>query len=111
MAKAYIYIRNWTGCKGAKELLSQHESNANIIDVRKEPVSAERAQEILVEVTTLHAKIGRNLKTFDLRKEALNEADFKKAILGRSGTMRAPVIVKGKIMVAGFDEELWLKLI
>jgi len=25
--------------------------------------------------------------------------------------MRAPVIVKGKTMVAGFDEERWLELI
>lgn len=111
MANAFVYIRNWTGCKGAKELLSQNENNVNIIDVRKEPVSAEKAEEILSGVTTLHAKIGKNIKTFDLEKEKLSETDFKKAVLGRSGTMRAPVIVKGKTMVAGYDEERWLALI
>ncbi len=74
-------------------------------------MSAAQAVKLAKGVTTLHAKIGKTLRTYDMKNDPPSAADLKKAVLGRSGTMRAPVLVAGKVMMAGFDAEVYEDLL
>lgn len=62
-------------------------------------------------IKTLHAKVGSKLVTWNLGKEKISDADLKRALIGRSGTMRAPVLIVGTTMMGGFDEGIYKKLL
>ena len=47
---------------------------------------------------------GKKLVHFDLKK-AYDEDEIAGLILGRSGTLRAPVLRVGKKLIVGFNEE------
>ena len=47
---------------------------------------------------------GRKLVHFDLKK-VYDEDEVAGLILGRSGTLRAPVLRVGKKLIVGFNEE------
>lgn len=46
-----------------------------------------------------------------LLKDKPGSAEIEKAVLGRSGTLRAPTLVRGKTVVAGFNEEVWSEVL
>ena len=81
------------------------------MDVRKSPVSKSKAFKLAKEMKILHAKMGAKVKSWDLSKEKISPEDLKKALIGRSGDMRAPVLVVGKTMMAGYDEAIYKKLL
>ena len=47
---------------------------------------------------------GKKLVHFDLKKE-YDQDEIAGLILGRSGTLRAPVLRVGKKLIVGFNEE------
>jgi len=81
------------------------------VNVRKEPVSKAKAFKLAKEMKTVHAKVGAKLKTWDLSKEKMTADDLAKALIGRSGDMRAPVLVVGKTLMAGYDESIYKSLL
>tara|TARA_R110002072_G_scaffold233795_2_gene391437 strand:- start:42205 stop:42393 length:189 start_codon:yes stop_codon:yes gene_type:complete len=52
----------------------------------------------------LYVARGKKLVHFDLKK-AYDEDEIAGLILGRSGTLRAPVLRVGKKLIVGFNEE------
>lgn len=52
----------------------------------------------------LYVGRGRKLVHFDLKKD-YDEDEVAGLILGRSGTLRAPVLRVGKKLIVGFNEE------
>ena len=98
------------GCDKAREFLSRHKIEVTEFDVRKEPVTEAKARSLLKASKRAYAKKGSKVLFFDFAKGDRVE-DALVEFLGRSGTMRAPVVLVGDTLFAGFDEETYRKLL
>lgn len=54
---------------------------------------------------------GKKVVHLDLRKGAPVPAELVAALIGPSGNLRAPVLRKGRVMIVGFDPEIYRKVL
>jgi len=73
-------------------------------NARKERYGRDEALALLDGMTDLYVARGKKVVHFDLKKEKPEE-EIASLILGRSGTLRAPVLQVGTTMIVGFNEE------
>jgi hypothetical protein len=66
-------------------------------------VDAEGALDILVGITDLYVAKGKKTVHFDLANARPSDDEILSLILGRSGTLRAPTLRKGSVLVVGFN--------
>jgi arsenate reductase-like glutaredoxin family protein len=76
-------------------------------DVRKDPIDPKGTLAALAKVKTFYIKSGKSVKVVDRKKDQPTDKEILKQFLGRSGTMRAPVLVNGSKAMAGFEEETY----
>lgn len=50
---------------------------------------------------------GKKVVTFDMKKTSTRDDDFRKAVIGPSGYLRAPTLRTGKTMLVGFNPEMF----
>lgn len=50
---------------------------------------------------------GKQVTTFSMTKDAPDEATLLAHLLGPTGNLRAPTIVRGKTLLVGFNEEAY----
>jgi len=50
---------------------------------------------------------GKKALVFDMKKDPPEDEDLLAAILGPSGRLRAPTILKGKTLLVGFHDEAY----
>ena len=67
------------------------------------------ARELMKAASTLHVAKGKKLSEFKLG--AKPDAEAVAAMLGPTGNLRAPTIVRGKTLIVGFNEDLFTKLL
>jgi arsenate reductase-like glutaredoxin family protein len=48
---------------------------------------------------------GKKVTTFDMKKDKPADEDLLKVMLGATGNLRAPTIVRGKTLLVGFNAE------
>ena len=99
-------------CKKTQEFLAQEKIEAvEMVDAKKNTVSAARALALAREVDEIVATRGRQVIRVDLRKEKPDAETLKKLLIGPSGNLRAPTLRMGKTLIVGFDEETYRKLL
>jgi len=54
---------------------------------------------------------GKKVTTFDLKKDKPSEEDLLAVMLGATGNLRAPTIVRGKTLLVGFNGEEYEKVL
>jgi arsenate reductase-like glutaredoxin family protein len=69
-------------------------------------VDSDGALALLKGITDLYVAKGKKTIHFDLANARPSDEEILKHILGRSGTLRAPAIRKGSVMVVGFNSEV-----
>jgi arsenate reductase-like glutaredoxin family protein len=69
-------------------------------------VDADGALALLKGIADLYVAKGKKTVHFDLANARPSDEEILKHILGRSGTLRAPAIRKGFVMVVGFNSEV-----
>ena len=75
------------------------------MDARKNRYGSGDLADLFAGSSTLIACRGKKSETFDL---AATDADtVSAAVLGRSGTLRAPTAKVGKTILVGFGEDAW----
>ena len=57
-------------------------------------------------ITDLYVAKGKKTIHFDLADARPSDDEILSLILGRSGTLRAPAIRKGSVMVVGFNPDI-----
>ena len=72
----------------------------------KDPVDAEGAIDLLEGVTDLYVAKGKKTLHFDLKRDRPSDGVILGLILGRSGTLRAPAIRKGRTFVVGYNPDI-----
>ncbi|MCH8242808.1 MAG: hypothetical protein IH897_09385 [Planctomycetes bacterium] len=52
---------------------------------------------------------GKNVVTFSMRKDSPDDQTLAAHMLGPTGNLRAPTIRKGKTLLVGFNEEVFIQ--
>lgn len=50
---------------------------------------------------------GKKVLTFKMKTEAPEDDELLKVMLGRSGTLRAPTLKRGKTLLVGFSDDAY----
>ena len=72
-------------------------------------LSDREARSLLKAASKLHVAKGKKLSEFNVGDSFSEEAVA--AMLGPTGNLRAPTIVRGKTLIVGYNEELFSKLL
>ena len=77
------------------------------IDAKKQRYGLPEALELLDGMTKLFVAKGKKYAEFDLKNDRPSDDELGKVLLGPTGNLRAPTFKVGKILVVGFNEELY----
>ena len=78
-------------------------------DVKKEPVTQEESLKLLKKKKLFLEKKGKKVNRFS--KKEIDDETLLKMFIGRSGTLRAPVLSGKTWIMAGFEEETYKELL
>ena len=69
------------------------------------------AKQLLKKANVLYAAKGKKVVKIDLKKEKPDDETLSKLIIGPTGNLRAPTLVKGKTVVVGFNEDMYKEVL
>ena len=70
-------------------------------------LGTEKAQELIKGATKVVVMRGKKVTVFDLIKEKPTEAEMLAVMLGTTGNLRAPTVVRGKTVLVGFNADIY----
>lgn len=73
------------------------------VDSRKLKYGGEEAVELARGANKLWVMRGKNVRHFDMKKDAPTDDELKQVMLGPTGNLRAPTIRAGKKLFVGFN--------
>ncbi len=79
----------------------KEETNANA------KLGAEKAKDLIAGASKVIVMRGKKVTTFDLKKEKPAVDDMLAVMLGTTGNLRAPTVVRGKTVLVGFNQEIY----
>ena len=77
------------------------------MDARKTKCGEKETLELVRSMDQVWAARGKKVIHFDLKKEKPANAELLKALLGPSGSLRAPAITRGKKLFVGFHADVY----
>jgi hypothetical protein len=75
------------------------------VNAGKEKFGPKDLVHVFGDATKVIVAKGKKVITFDLKATDTSDPDFRKAVIGPSGNLRAPTIRTGKTMLVGFSED------
>lgn len=82
-----------------------------LVDSRKNKLGKKDAVQLAGKASDLYVARGKKVIHIDLKKEKPGPAELAGLLLGPTGNLRAPTLIKGKSLVVGHEEELYRKII
>jgi len=108
----WSYHRN--GCKTCgktKAYLETHQIEPDqIVDAKKVRLQLPQALELVGQASELFATRGTKVVHVDLKQDKPDDETLSKLLIGPSGNLRAPTLVKGKTLIVGFDQATYDQL-
>ena len=80
-------------------------------NARKVSFGASSLKNVIGNATTVYAVRGKKVATIELTDDKLTAEVVRKLILGPTGNLRAPAILRGDSFIVGFNEELYQQLL
>ena len=77
------------------------------VDARKTNFADQQTLKLARSMDHVWAARGKKVVHFDLKKEKPSNAELLKALLGPSGSLRAPAISRGKKLFVGFHADIY----
>ena len=77
------------------------------MDARKTKCGEQETLKLVRSMDQVWAARGKKVIHFDLKKEKPANAELLKALLGPSGSLRAPAITRGKNLFVGFHADVY----
>ena len=77
------------------------------MDARKTKCGEKETLELVRSMDQIWAARGKKVVHFDLKKGKPGNAELLKALLGPSGSLRAPAISRGKKLFVGFHADIY----
>ena len=62
------------------------------------------------QASHLYIARGRTFRHVNMKSERLSNAELTGLVTGRSGTLRAPTLRRGKTLVVGYSDEMYGEL-
>lgn len=69
------------------------------------------ALDLTKEVDEIFAARGSKILHFDMKKSKPTNDELLGALLGPTGNLRAPAIIRGRKLIVGFNEDTYSKLL
>ncbi|MCG8420474.1 MAG: hypothetical protein MJE77_21275 [Proteobacteria bacterium] len=73
------------------------------VDARKHKLGPAQALELARESGQLWVARGKKVLFFDMKNDPPADEELAAVLVGRSGNLRAPTIVAGKVMIVGYN--------
>ncbi len=97
-------------CKKAQGFLEQDAVEvAEIVDATQHRYDANAALALLKGIDTLIAAKGKKIETFDLKNDRPDDAELLARLMGPTGNLRAPTARVGRVLLVGFNEDVYAK--
>lgn len=82
-----------------------------MVDARKERMGAKAALDLARTVDEIYVARGRQVVHLDLKADKPDAATLTALLLGPSGNLRAPTLRAGRILLVGFDESSYRRIL
>jgi arsenate reductase-like glutaredoxin family protein len=82
-----------------------------VVDANKQKQGKAEALALAKAASVVHVMRGKKVVTFDMKKDAPDDATLLSHLLGPTGNLRAPTIKKGKTLYVGFNEDAYRELV
>jgi arsenate reductase-like glutaredoxin family protein len=82
-----------------------------MVEAKKKALRAEEALKLAQSVDEIYATKGSNRVYFNLKQEKPEQDKLLAAMLGPTGNLRAPILKKGRVLLVGFDQENYSKIL
>lgn len=69
------------------------------------------AKHLLSSASKLISARGKKVVEVDLKKQTLSDEEVAGLMLGPTGNLRAPTIVRGKTIIVGFEQQVYDKVL
>lgn len=66
---------------------------------------------MLEGIDDLYASKGKKVVHLDLKRGKPSPAEIAAVLIGPSGNLRAPTIRKGRVLLVGFDQETYARIV
>ena len=76
-------------------------------DARKTKMAEKEAERLIGQAKYFYAARGKKIVSYDLAKDKPKKAELLKLMLGPTGNLRAPTILKGNKLIVGFNDEMY----
>jgi len=70
-------------------------------------LGADKAKDLIGGASKVIVMKGKKVTTFDLKKDKPKMDEMLAAMLGTTGNLRAPTVVRGKTVLVGFNAEIY----
>ena len=70
-------------------------------------LGAEMALELAKGASRVIVMKGKKITDFDMKKDPPKKEDLLAVMLGTTGNLRAPTVVRGKTVLVGFNQEIY----
>ena len=98
-------------CARTQEFLAKNEiGTAQLTDAKKQKKGPDDALALAADADWLYATKGKKVIHLDLKKDQPSKEELLALMIGPSGNLRAPTIVKGKTLLVGFNEQTFAEL-
>ena len=99
-------------CQKTQDFLDRHSLGAlELVEAKKKALRAEEALKLAQSVDEIYATKGSNRVYFNLRQAKPDQDKLLASMLGPTGNLRAPILKKGRVLLVGFDEENYSKIL
>ena len=95
-------------CKKAQGFLAENELTVREqVDARKTRLGEKDALALAERATRVVVAKGKKVRQFNRDPKGYDKAELLAAMLGPTGNLRAPTILRGKTLLVGFSEEAY----
>jgi arsenate reductase-like glutaredoxin family protein len=70
-------------------------------------LGADKALELAKAAGKVIVMKGKKVTTFDMKKDKPSDKDLLEVMLGPTGNLRAPVVLRGKTVLVGFNQDVF----
>ena len=92
-------------CTRSQGFLADHDIAVKEQIPASRKLGAEKALELAAAAGKIIVMRGKKVTVFDLKKDKPTEEELLKHMLGATGNLRSPTIVRGKTVLVGFNPD------
>ncbi len=93
-------------------MLGRKKVSANTqVDAKKNRFGRREALALAAKAEQIYVSKGRKTIHLDLRKTEHSEDEIAGLLLGPTGNLRAPALRVGRILIIGFDEQVYSEIL